>query len=300
LSGRVRPHPLRWAPPFLVGVAAATAAEVALGLLLYDGPGLMRSLTTVLVVEAMALAVGLWGAPGHDDDVVESLRRRWLFCTVIYLVATLFSASWSLVEGLGGGALGQGLGLAALGALPLYGCGSVLAGMTAVDARSPGPSDALGGPTALGAALGFLGTGMGLPRLLTPASLFLTCLVLLSAAGLIYGSVLDRKLPDEDDPAEDDPVEDDQAESDQAADDQDGAAVQEGGAGPVEEPTGLAGSAVAVGGAPEGDDRRRGPAVEDRPSSRPTGLSRGTESREPAPPGPGPERRGTPGGEEVP
>jgi len=53
-----------WLPALLVGVACATAAEIAIGVLLYTGTGLMRSLSTVLVVEAAALAIGLWSAPG--------------------------------------------------------------------------------------------------------------------------------------------------------------------------------------------------------------------------------------------
>ena len=48
-----------WLPALLVGVACATAAEIAIGVLLYTGIGLMRSLSTVLVVEAAALAIGL-------------------------------------------------------------------------------------------------------------------------------------------------------------------------------------------------------------------------------------------------
>ncbi len=193
MSDGARAHPLRWLPPLLVGAAAATAAEVAMALLLYDGPGLVRSLTTVLVVLASALAMGLWTGPA-SGGAVEALRRRWLLCMVAFLVATLYSASWSVVGRLGGGALGQGVGLAALGALPLYAAGSVLAGIGAVDRESPMIPRTLGGPVALGAALGFLATGLALPRSVTPASLLLTCLVLLSAGGLVYGAVLDRTL----------------------------------------------------------------------------------------------------------
>ena len=98
-----------------------------MALLLYDGPGLMRSLTTVLVVLTTALALGLWTAPAAGG-AVDALRRRWLFCMVAFLLATLFSASWTVLGRLGEGALGQGLGLAALGALPLYATGTVLAG----------------------------------------------------------------------------------------------------------------------------------------------------------------------------
>lgn len=190
-----RPHPLRWVPAFLVGVSTATAAEVAVGLLLYSGPGLLRSLTIVLGVEAAALGVGVWTAPGPTAELLDSLRRRWLLCLVAFLVATLFGAFWSVVQAVGGGRLGQGLGLALMGALPLYACGSVMGGMASANAGSPpGEGIPTGAPAFLGAALGFGATGISLPQVLTPASLLLVCLVLLSAGGLVYGSVLEAHL----------------------------------------------------------------------------------------------------------
>lgn len=188
-------HPLRWLPPFLVGVCAATAAEVAVGLLLYGGPGLMRSLTAVLAVEAGALGVGFLTAPTHRPDLVDALRRRWLFTLVVFLVATVFSAFWSVVELVGGSALGQGLGLGFLAALPLYATGALLGAMgTAADAEAGQRGRAVGGPAALGAALGFAATGASLPQVFAPASLLMVCLVLLSAGGLVYGSVLDTRI----------------------------------------------------------------------------------------------------------
>ena len=188
-------HPFRWLPPFLVGICAATAAEVPVGLLLYGGPGLMRSLTAVLAVEAAALGFGFLTAPGPRPDLVEALRKRWLFCLVAFLAATRFSAFWSVVEAVGGSALGQGLGLAFLAALPLYATGGLLGAMGTVSGMEPEQGrSGVGGAAALGAALGFAATGASLPQVFTPASLLLVCLVLLSAGGLIYGSVLDARL----------------------------------------------------------------------------------------------------------
>jgi hypothetical protein len=188
-------HPLRWLPPFVVGVSAATGAEVSVGLLLYGGPGLVRSLTTILAVEAAALGAGLWTAPAARSDLVESLRTRWLFCLLAYLVATLFAAFWSVVEAVGGTALGQGLGLAFLAALPLYAVGGVIGAMGAIaEMDSGGGTRWVGGTAALGAALGFGATGASLPQVFTPASLLLVCLVLLSGGGLVYGSVLEARL----------------------------------------------------------------------------------------------------------
>ena len=188
-------HPLRWLPPFVLGVCAATAAEVAASLLLYDGPGLLRSLTAILGVEALSLALGVMTAPGLRPDLVDSLRRRWLFCLLAFVGATLFSATWTMVQALGGSSLGQGLGLAFLAGLPMYALGGVLGGMATVAVTEPmGRPGALGGIALLGGAVGFAVTGVSLPQVLAPASLLLVCLVLLSAAGLVYGSVLDTRL----------------------------------------------------------------------------------------------------------
>jgi len=184
----------RWAPaaPLLVGASVAISAEVAIGILLYAGPGLMRSLTTVLAVEVAALGAGLWRTPHHGyPAVVDRLRRRWIFCLLAFIAAAVFGTSWSVVQDLGGGPLGQGLGLAVLAALPLYACGLVLGGMSAVAVDDPlGRLRGPGAPAALGAAAGFVLTGTLLPRAPTPGSLLVACLVLLSAGGLIYGVVL--------------------------------------------------------------------------------------------------------------
>lgn len=190
-----RSHPLAWVPAFVLGVCTAAAAEIAVGLLLYAGPGLMRSLTTILGVEAAALGVGLWTAPGPRPDLVESLRRRWLLSLTAFLIATLFSAFWSVVQAVGGSALGQGLGLAFMAGLPLYANGGVLGAMATAVASEPGARPAtVGAPAFLGAAVGFAATGISLPQVLTPASLLMVCLVLLSAGGLVYGSILDARL----------------------------------------------------------------------------------------------------------
>ncbi|MSR21310.1 MAG: hypothetical protein EXR91_10110 [Gemmatimonadetes bacterium] len=83
-----------WAPALLVGAAAAIAAEVAVVILLYAGPGLMRSLTAVLAVEGAALAAGLHSAPslplGQRSGLVERLRLRWLLCFGAFAAAAMF------------------------------------------------------------------------------------------------------------------------------------------------------------------------------------------------------------------
>jgi hypothetical protein len=191
-----RPHRLVSVPPFLVGAAAAIAAEVAIGLLLYAGPGLVRSLTVVLAVEGTALAAGLWSAPRSGPDIVDRLRRPWLFCLLAFLAATLFGGAWSLVESVGEGRLGQGLGLVILAALPLYFAGMVLGGMSAVATRWPAIRQrSPGAAAALGAGVGFVITGVLLPRAPLPGSLLVACIVMLSLGGMIFGVVL-GSMPD--------------------------------------------------------------------------------------------------------
>ncbi len=191
-----RSAPFEWLPPFIIGACAAAAAEVAVVLLLYTGPGLMRSLTTVLTVEAGAFGIGLWTAPGPRPDLVEALRRRILLCLFAVLGATVFSAFWTFLRAVGGTAVGQGLGLAVMAALPLYAFGAVLGTMGSLSSASSAGQrrHVVGASASLGGAFGLAATGMLLPRLLTPASLLLFCIVLISSAGLVYSSVLERRL----------------------------------------------------------------------------------------------------------
>ncbi len=191
-----RSHRLSWVAPLLVGACAAIAAAVAGVILLYAGPGFVRSLTTVLAVEGVALGGGLWSAPSTGSDLIDRLRRRWLLCLVAFLAATMFATSWSAVQDLGAGRVGQGLGLVMLAALPLYACGTVLGGLSSVAASDP--SGRLRGPGAaavLGAGLGFAATGTLLLRApIIPASLLVACLVLLSLGGMVTGIVLGSRL----------------------------------------------------------------------------------------------------------
>lgn len=182
---------LEWLPPLLVGASAAVVAEVALAMLLYGGPGFVRSLTTILAVEGFALAGGLWSAPPAEPDLVDRLRRRWLLCLFAFLAAAAFGTFWTFVPWLGGERLGQAAGLAVLAALPLYASGAVLGGMSVAAAtdrggrlRSPGAA------AAVGAAIGFVLTGLLLPRAPMPASLLVGCLVMLSLGGMVFGTVL--------------------------------------------------------------------------------------------------------------
>lgn len=192
-------HPFRWIPPLLVGLCGAVAAEVAVLLLLYDGPGLMRSLTTVLAVEAGTFGAGLWTTPRRRRDLVEAVRRRWIFCLCAFLGAAIFSAFWSFVQAAGGTALGQGLGLAFTAGLPLYACGTVLGGMaTLEEVGFPKRRRLVGAASAVGAALGFAVTGATLTYVPTPASLLLVCIVVLSSGALTFSAVLESAHPQTD------------------------------------------------------------------------------------------------------
>ena len=186
-----RPPRLEWAPPLFVGAAAAIAAEVALSLLLYGGPGLVRSLTTVLGVEGFAFAVGLWSAPAPGRDLVERVRHRWILGLIAFLVAATYGSAWPFLPVLAEGRLGQALGLVVMGAFPLYAAGTVLGGITSAAVTDEGGRlSAPATAAAVGAAFGFVLTGFLLPRVPMPGTMLVGCLVLLSAAGMIYGSVL--------------------------------------------------------------------------------------------------------------
>jgi hypothetical protein len=164
----------------------------------------MRSLTTLLAVEGAALAAGLHTAPGPGPALVDRLRRRWLFCLAVFLVAASYGTLWSLIESLGQGRLGQGVGLALLAALPLFGCGTLLGGMSAMTGSDPtGALPKVGASAALGAGLGFIATGALLPRAPIPASLLVGCLMLLSGAGMIYGSMIGEAPRPPEEPAAD-------------------------------------------------------------------------------------------------
>lgn len=182
---------LGWLPALFVGAAAAVAAEVAIGILLYSDTGLMRSLSTVLVTELGAFAVGLWAVPAFDSKLTDVLRRRWVMALIAFMGAAVFGTSWTILRDMGTGAVGQGMGLAVLAAFPLYTCGAVLGGLSVANTYDPrGPLPGPGVPAAFGAAIGFGITGVMLPRAPMPSSLLIGCLVVLSLGGLIYGVVL--------------------------------------------------------------------------------------------------------------
>jgi hypothetical protein len=173
-------------PPFLVGASAAIATEVAAAVLVYSGPGLVRSLTAVLAASAVALGFGLWDAP---NDEIERLRRRWVFALLAFMTAAAYGGAWSLVDVLGSARWGQGVGLAVLAGLPMYASGTVLGGLAATDRTGRTTGLGVGASAALGAGAGAVMTGILLPRTPMPASILVSCMVLLSLGGLIFGAL---------------------------------------------------------------------------------------------------------------
>ena len=149
---------MSWIPPFAVGAAGAAAAEVALGLLLYIPGGFLGALTIILCVEMAALAAGLWSAPREAVSPWSGVRRAWFLLLLTYVAGAVTAVGWEVLGGLASSRLSRGLGLAFLGAFPLYGTGLVLG------ASGSGEGDwsvRTGVPTVIGAAAGFAMVGLG-------------------------------------------------------------------------------------------------------------------------------------------
>jgi len=183
---------LRFLPPFLTGLAAAVTLETSTGLLLYADAGLLPALTMILTVEVGSLGLGVWVGPmTTSGGIVDQVRRRWLFCLVSFAVASALSAGMTFVDGLAGTGLGQGLGLALLGSLPLFAIGALLGIMNRTDGFGARPLAPIGGPAVLGAAAGFLVTGVMLIPNAAAYTLYLLALALLSAGALSQGRLLE-------------------------------------------------------------------------------------------------------------
>jgi len=181
-------------PPLLVGAAVAGAAEMSAGLLLYSTEGFLPALTLILTVETGALAVGLWsGSLQLGEGVVEQVRRRWLFALVTFAVAAAFSTGMTFLDELLTGGIGQGLGLAFLGSLPLFALGSLLGAMARSEGVVAPAATTVGFPAVVGLAVGFLLTGGVLLPNMAPYTLYLVCLTALSGGALLQGWVLDAR-----------------------------------------------------------------------------------------------------------
>jgi len=166
----------------------AVSGYLAVGMLLFENEGMFRALTVILTVELGALALGFGSPVSPGREAFQALRRRWFFFLSALTGAAVFALAWSIFGGLGGTALTQGLGLALLGGLPLYGAGLLFVALVRVS-REARTDTGVAGAGALGACLGVLFTGtVGIARVGAPA-LLLFLLMILSATALAQGSV---------------------------------------------------------------------------------------------------------------
>ena len=193
----------RWSglAPFLLGAAASVVVETGLGLLLYVSPGLLPALTVLLAVSLGSLslgvlsvlpfpplrkpsgganaqgpALGLASGPGQG-----STRWRWFVAAGGLLVAAVVSVGWTFGVTHQAGPLLRGLHLAGLLALPLYGLGLcaalTLGGGEVHRAVAAGLAGGVIGVVVLGVLL--------VPRA-EPVSVYLFCLLCVSAAALLH------------------------------------------------------------------------------------------------------------------
>jgi len=176
-------------PAVFVGVALGVNGPLAAALLLYAGVGLPRALGFFLAVLLLSVAVGLLDVPppqvaGNPDRV----RARWTWMLLTFALAAVFAAGWEWFRGYGVTGWSQGVGLAVLVALPFHAGGRVLA---VVGLRSAG----VGPPVLFGATLGVLTLAfLAFPRI-TPATLLLLSISVLSVGALRHGRLLAQEPP---------------------------------------------------------------------------------------------------------
>ncbi len=200
-------------PAFLAGGALALGMQVAAGLLLYGGPGLLPALTVVVATGSAALGAGLAaggrrraepeippgvgavvGASLVPGRAIEEVRRRWLFLLVAFTGAAVFSGGWELFSGFEARALSQGAGLALLVALPLYAGGLLLAAPAlARTGGAPGGAGTSPAPPAFfGAAFALILLGHLFFPALSPTAVLLLAVVSTSGGALAHGWLLDE------------------------------------------------------------------------------------------------------------
>ena len=178
---------LTWMPAFAAGAAGAAAAEMAVGLLLYVRGGFMGALTLVLCVEMAALAAGLWSAPRDSAPPWAGVRRAWFLLVLAHGAGAAVAASWEALGGLSSSWLYRGMGLAFLGAVPLYGTGLVLGASGSDGGNGRGPT---GAAAAMGAAVGFAMVGLGRGSLLIAPFSYVAGVVVVSAGALVQNRIL--------------------------------------------------------------------------------------------------------------
>jgi hypothetical protein len=157
---------------------------MALGLLLYVRGGFLGALTVVLCVEMAALAAGFWSAPRDNAPPWGGVRRAWFLLLMTYVAGAVVATSWEALEGLSASWVSRGIGLAFLGALPMYGTGLVLG------VADPGESGHRGAAAALGAAAGFAVIGLARSSLQLAPFSYVAAVVVVAAGALVQSRVL--------------------------------------------------------------------------------------------------------------
>ena len=176
-----------WVPPFTVGIAGAAAAEVALGLLLYVPGRFLSALTIILCVEMAALAAGLWNAPREADPPWSGVRRAWFLLLITCVAGAVTATGWEVLGGLASSRLSRGLGLAFLGAFPLYGTGLVLGASGSDDGDW---SVRTGVPAVMGAAVGFAMVGLGRGGLHIAPFAYMAGVVVIAVGFMVQSRIL--------------------------------------------------------------------------------------------------------------
>ncbi len=193
------------AAAFLIGGVMGVMAEMAAGLILYEGAGLLRATTVVLATEAAAAGTGLLVATRVAVEEIPAHLRRHLHLTLVSLgLAGILTSLWGFFGGLSVVPGGQAAALALLAALPLYMSGMVLGLLCRLDAGEAEDGTVAGGGIALlGAATGFVTYGLFLIPRLTPPVLVLLCMAAVSGAALLRGSAVARASGEPDGGGED-------------------------------------------------------------------------------------------------
>lgn len=171
----------------LVGGVIAVAGMTGGGLLLSQGPGLLRAAVSTLALQCGALAAGSWAAePSPPETEGDGLRGWWVAALLAMTLAAALSAWWQL-RGLPGVPLAGGVALGVLLGLPQVALGGV--------AMRLGRGS--GSPTLLlaGAAAGFLLSGLVLLPLLAPPTVYFLCVAALAAAAAMHATMAPAAAP---------------------------------------------------------------------------------------------------------
>lgn len=171
----------------LVGAVIAVAGMTGGGLLLSQGPGLLRGAVSILALQCGALAAGSWAAePLSPDAEGDGLRGWWVAALLAMTLAAALSAWWQL-RGLPAVPMATGMVFGVLVGLPQVALGGVAMHL----------GRGAGSPVLLlaGAAAGFLLSGMLLLPFLAPPTVYFLCVAALAAAAAMHATLVPAPAP---------------------------------------------------------------------------------------------------------